>query len=96
MKFAGLAAACEDPGLPGRSLSRRWVPNERQKWVECKQSSVAMQAFVTRFLKNQSGSSAVEYAVIAAIIGLGIIASVGSIRDGLNNHFNNAKTELSK
>jgi pilus assembly protein Flp/PilA len=64
--------------------------------AEQNRERVVMRALVARFCKDQSGSSAVEYAVIAGIIGLGIIASVGAIRDSLNLGFNNVQTELGK
>ena len=34
-----------------------------------------MQGFLSRFLKNQSGATAIEYALIAAFISLVLIAS---------------------
>jgi len=55
-----------------------------------------MKNFARRFARDNSGATAIEYALMAGIIALGIIVSVGGIRDGLNNIFNNAKTELSK
>ncbi len=55
-----------------------------------------MKSIGTRFVKDESGATAIEYALIAGIIGLGIIVSLGALRDGLNNHFNNVVTALSK
>ena len=55
-----------------------------------------MTAFVTRFLNDESGATAIEYGLIAAIVGIGIIVGLGALRDGLNNLFNNVKTQLSK
>lgn len=50
-----------------------------------------MKRMITRFAKDGTGATSIEYAVIAGIIALGIIVSVGSIRDGLNIIFNNVK-----
>jgi pilus assembly protein Flp/PilA len=36
-----------------------------------------MSRFVTRFLKNDSGATAIEYGLIAALIAVVIIGSVG-------------------
>lgn len=41
------------------------------------------------FAKDQSGATAVEYALIAAIVFLGIVASVSSLRQPLNEIFEN-------
>jgi pilus assembly protein Flp/PilA len=51
---------------------------------------------VTRFANDESGATAIEYGLIAAIVGIGIIVGLGALRDGLNTLFNNVKTELSK
>jgi pilus assembly protein Flp/PilA len=55
-----------------------------------------MKSVIARFARDETGGTAVEYAVIAGVIALGIVASVGAIRDGLNTIFDNTKTELSK
>jgi len=55
-----------------------------------------MRRVLTRFATEESGATAIEYALLAGIIAIGIIVSVGGIRDGLNTIFNNTKTELSK
>jgi len=58
--------------------------------------SVVMKAIVTRFAKDESGATAIEYGLIAAIVGIGIIVGLGALRDGLNTLFNNVKTNLTK
>ena len=55
-----------------------------------------MDAIISRFVKDESGATAIEYGLIAAIVGIGIIVGLGALRDGLNNLFNNVKTQLSK
>jgi pilus assembly protein Flp/PilA len=52
--------------------------------------SVVMNSMIRRFVEDESGATAVEYAVIAGIIALGLIVSLGAIRDNLNEIFNNA------
>ena len=55
-----------------------------------------MKTVVTRFVKDESGATAIEYALIAAIVGVGIIVGLGNLRDGLNTLFNNVNTGLTK
>ena len=49
---------------------------------------------ITRFLKNESGSTAIEYSLIASLLGLSIIASSKLIRGELQNMFTSVSTEL--
>ena len=44
-------------------------------------------SFVQRFLKNESGATAVEYGLIAALIGVVIIAGAGALGTALNAKF---------
>jgi pilus assembly protein Flp/PilA len=44
-------------------------------------------SFVKRFLKNESGATAVEYGLIAALIGVVIIAGAQALGTALNNKF---------
>ena len=37
------------------------------------------------FFKDESGASAAEYALILAIVGLGIVVAVGALRDAISN-----------
>jgi pilus assembly protein Flp/PilA len=46
-----------------------------------------MKTIVTRFLKDESGATAIEYGLIAAIVGVGIIAGLSTLRDALNSMF---------
>lgn len=48
-----------------------------------------------RFLQNEDGATAIEYGLIAALIGVAIIAAVGLVGDELNNTFEKVSTELS-
>ena len=44
-------------------------------------------SFVKRFMTNESGATAVEYGLIAALIGVVIIAGAGALGTALNNKF---------
>jgi pilus assembly protein Flp/PilA len=55
-----------------------------------------MKTFVARFVNDESGATAIEYGLIAAIVGVGIITSLGLLRDGLKGVFADVTTELNK
>jgi len=48
-----------------------------------------MSKFVSRFLKNESGATAIEYGLIAALIAVVIITAVTTIGTNLKGTFNN-------
>lgn len=43
---------------------------------------------IRQFLRNERGATAIEYALIASLIGLVIIAAVGAVGASLNGTFN--------
>ena len=47
-----------------------------------------------RFLKNEDGATAIEYGLIAALIGVAIITAVGLVGESLDATFTNVATEL--
>ncbi len=49
---------------------------------------------VSRFMKDESGATAIEYGLIAAIISVGIITALGSVKTSLNSTFNSVSTAL--
>lgn len=53
-----------------------------------------MKNLIARFMKDESGATAIEYGLIAALISVGIIAGVRTIGDGLTNTFDEIGTEL--
>jgi pilus assembly protein Flp/PilA len=48
---------------------------------------IAMTKFFSRFARNESGATAVEYGLIAALIGVVIIAGAGALGTALNDKF---------
>ena len=46
-----------------------------------------MKKLITRFVKDESGATAIEYGLIAAGISLAIIAAVNGLGTNLNNKF---------
>ncbi len=53
-----------------------------------------MSKFVSRFLKDESGATAIEYGLIAALIAAVIIGAVGSIGSKLNTTFTGIDSKL--
>jgi pilus assembly protein Flp/PilA len=54
---------------------------------DCSRKEKQMSKFVTRFLKNESGATAIEYGLIAALIAVVIVGAVGAIGTNLNGVF---------
>jgi pilus assembly protein Flp/PilA len=48
-----------------------------------------------RFLKDDSGATAIEYGLIAALISIGIIAAATTMGNGLSGLFNSIGSKLS-
>ena len=46
------------------------------------------------FLKDDSGATAIEYALIASIVGLGIILGLTNLEAALTGTFNNMSNEF--
>ncbi len=53
-----------------------------------------MKTLFSRFVQDESGATAIEYGLIAAIVGVGIILSLGGLRNQLNLTFGNISTKL--
>jgi pilus assembly protein Flp/PilA len=53
-----------------------------------------MKNLVTRFLKDDSGATAIEYGLIAAGISIAIIAVVNGLGTKLNTTFSTVSTQL--
>jgi pilus assembly protein Flp/PilA len=51
---------------------------------------------IIRIAKSESGATAIEYGLIAAIVAVGIIVGLGNLKTGLNTLFNNVKTTVTK
>lgn len=54
-----------------------------------------MKTIVSRFVKDELGATAIEYGLIAALVGVGIIAALQNLRGELQNTFGTVSTELS-
>ena len=48
--------------------------------------------FVSRFLKDESGATAIEYGLIAALISVAIVGGAGALGNNVGGTFNNLAT----
>jgi len=48
----------------------------------------------SRFMNDESGATAIEYGLIAAIISVGIIGALGAVKESLNSTFTSVSTSL--
>jgi pilus assembly protein Flp/PilA len=55
---------------------------------------LSMKNLLARFVKDESGATAIEYGLIAAGISLAIIAVVNGLGTNLNNKFTSINTSL--
>jgi pilus assembly protein Flp/PilA len=54
-----------------------------------------MSKLFARFLKNESGATAIEYGLIAALIAVAIIVGATAVGTNLNTKFNDIATKVS-
>ncbi len=55
-----------------------------------------MKNIFSRFLKDESGATAIEYGLIAAIVGVGIIAGLNALQVSLDGILRSIGLELDK
>ena len=53
-----------------------------------------MTKLFARFAHDDSGATAIEYGLIAAIVGVGIISGLTTLKGGLNGLFSRVNTNL--
>lgn len=53
-----------------------------------------MSKFMTRFFKDESGATAIEYGLIAALVGVMLIGGLTLLEDSLTATFTDVSTEL--
>ena len=53
-----------------------------------------MSKFVTRFLKDESGATAIEYGLIAALVAVVLVTAIGAMGTKLSGTFQNVATQL--
>jgi pilus assembly protein Flp/PilA len=55
-----------------------------------------MKNYVVRFLKDESGATAIEYGLIAALIAVAIIGGAGALGKQVGTTFNTVADEMKK
>ena len=53
-----------------------------------------MQNLVTRFIKDESGATAIEYGLIAALIAVALIGGATALGESLNDKFSDVAVKL--
>ncbi|MGZ3375843.1 MAG: Flp family type IVb pilin [Phenylobacterium sp.] len=53
-----------------------------------------MSKFVTRFLKDESGATAIEYGLIAALVAVVLVTALTAVGTNLTTLFNTVATDL--
>jgi len=53
-----------------------------------------MPAIISRFMRDESGATAIEYGLIAALIALAIITGAGALGNAINAKFTKIGTTL--
>jgi pilus assembly protein Flp/PilA len=53
-----------------------------------------MKKLIARFVKDESGATAIEYGLIAAGISIAIIVAVNGLGTNLNNKFSSVNSQL--
>jgi pilus assembly protein Flp/PilA len=89
--------------LHGRNLYRSplasilrldWVSGATFHRAGEKHSTIGENIMLKRFLKNEDGATAIEYGLIAALIGVAIIVAVGAVGEELTTTFETIDTKL--
>lgn len=55
-----------------------------------------MAAVICRFLEDESGATAIEYGLIAALIATALITGAGALGNALDNQFTAVSDEVTK
>ena len=50
--------------------------------------------FIANFIEDQSGATAIEYGLIAALVSVAAIGAMTAVGDSLNNIFGEVSTQL--
>ena len=53
-----------------------------------------MKKLFKQFLQDESGQDLIEYALVAALVGLGAVAAMGSLSNSIGNTFNSIGNQL--
>ena len=71
------------------------APRDELDQTETRNWETTTMNIFARFANDESGATAIEYGLIAAIVGVGIITSLGNLKAGLDAIFNSVNSTLS-
>ena len=54
-----------------------------------------MSKFLSRFMKDESGATAIEYGLIAALVAVVLVTALGTLGSNLSGTFNKVATDVS-
>jgi pilus assembly protein Flp/PilA len=74
---------------PSPTVKRRWAYATSKNW-----EMLSMKTFLSRFAHDESGATAIEYGLLAALIGVAIIAGAGLVGTNLNTMLNDIGAKL--
>ena len=80
---------CAETGTPFAS-----VPSTADLVDQTTNGETAMTTTFARFLNDESGATAIEYGLIAALIAVGIILAATTVGSNISNTFNNVSKKL--
>jgi pilus assembly protein Flp/PilA len=63
-------------------------------WTGVNQSEAHMKKFISRFMKNEAGVTAIEYGLIAALVAVVIIGAVTTMGSNLSTTFSSVAASL--
>jgi pilus assembly protein Flp/PilA len=69
---------------------RRYVAPRRGQWKK----DVQMSKFIKRFVADESGATAIEYGLIAALIAIVLIAAMSNLQEKISGTFNNVASQM--
>ena len=53
-----------------------------------------MKQSLAKFMNDESGQDLIEYALVAALVGLGAVAAMGGLANSIGNTFNSVGNQL--
>jgi pilus assembly protein Flp/PilA len=78
--------------LETRLLSKRCFPNGDATTDNQEQSN--MQAFIKNFANDESGATAIEYGLIAALVAVAMISAASTVGKNITNTFTNVSNNI--
>ncbi len=80
-------------------MVRQYLSSSLHNWsseLRDKQEMYVMTNLVNRFVRCESGATAIEYGLIASLIGVAIIAATQALGNQLNSTFNKVTDGIAK